>query len=392
MATTAVSPFISRAWIGSSTEPVISPQDQQGEHDQHSESGRPVAGDRSFLVGEVGRLTADRDRYRGGDRPQIADGALRSGGDGVADGAQVDPPHIVTEVDGGVQRGRAGHPGQPGSVGSELGPGASGGRGGDGHDVARGRAVPSTHDVGSPAEGAALVALACEEFGGVDILVLNAGIVASTPFGSTDPAVMLRSIATNLLCLWYVGQPAWRQMLARGRGRMVLTSSAAIYGHPFSSPYASAKAGMAAAARSLAQEAAELDADIRVNAIVPTAATRTGRASQRDRWGELLRPQEVSPLVVCLAADDCPVNGEVLHVGGTQIARAVWGQTRGWARGEPGLSVEEVHARLAVIAAETDITIPSNTNHSTDLSYTRVTGRTDALRPDDVIGGVKVDE
>jgi NAD(P)-dependent dehydrogenase (short-subunit alcohol dehydrogenase family) len=257
---------------------------------------------------------------------------------------------------------------------------------------AGGSAVASTHDVGSPSEGAALVALACEAFGGVDILVLNAGIVASTPFGSTEADVVQRSIGTNLLCLWYVGQPAWRQMLARGRGRMVLTSSAALYGHPFSSPYAAAKAGMAAAARSLAQEAMELGVDIRVNAIVPSAATRTGRASQRDRWGELLRPREVAPLVVCLAADDCPVNGEVLHAGGTQIARAVWGQTRGWARGEPGLSVEEVRARLAGIASETDIAIPRNTNHSTDLSYTRVTGRADALPAEDLIGGIMADE
>jgi NAD(P)-dependent dehydrogenase (short-subunit alcohol dehydrogenase family) len=253
-------------------------------------------------------------------------------------------------------------------------------------------ALANTDDIGTAAGGQALVDAALEAFGRVDIVVFNAGIVASHPFGTTPVEDVMRSISTNLLGLWFVGQPAWRDMLTRSYGRMVLTSSSGFYGHPFTSPYNTAKGGMAAAARSLAREAEELGVDIKVNAIVPSASTRTGRASQCERWQGLLTAAEVSPLVAALAAPECPVNGEVLHVGGTQVARAVWGQTRGWARGRPGLTVEEVLACLPDVARETEVEVPRNTNESTDLSYTRVTGRTDRLPATDVVGGMDVDE
>ena len=253
-------------------------------------------------------------------------------------------------------------------------------------------ALANTDDIGTETGGQSVVDAALEAFGRLDIVVFNAGIVANQPFGATPVQDVLRSIQTNLLSLWFVGQPAWGQMLADRYGRMVLTSSAAFYGHPFASPYAAAKGGMGAAARSLAQEAEELGVDIKVNGIVPSASTRTGRESQRRRWQGLLSAAEVSPLVACLAAAECPVNGELLHVGGTLVARAVWGQSHGWAKGEGGLTVDEVLARLPDIARETDIEVPRNTNDSTDLCYTRVTGRTDRLPADDIIGGMEVEE
>lgn len=253
-------------------------------------------------------------------------------------------------------------------------------------------AIANDDDVGTEAGGQSVVDAAIDAFGRLDIVVLNAGIVASHPFGATPAEDVLRSIQTNLLSLWFVGQPAWRQMVDAGYGRLVLTSSAAFYGHPFVSPYAAAKGGMAAAARSLAREAEELGIDIKVNGIVPSASTRTGRESQRQRWQGLLSAAEVSPLVACLAAAECPVNGELLHAGGTLVARAVWGQSHGWAKGQAGLTVDEVLERLPDIARETDIQVPRSTNDSTNLCYTRVTGRTDRLPADDIVGGIEVDE
>jgi NAD(P)-dependent dehydrogenase (short-subunit alcohol dehydrogenase family) len=312
-------------------------------------------------------------------RVAIVTGAARGLGRSHADllaslGAAVVVNDLGTDVRGG---------------GSDSGPAASAAD----QISATGRsALANTDDIGTEVGGRSLVNATLAAFGRVDIVVFNAGIVANHPFGSTAVEDMMRSINTNLLSLWFVGQPAWQDMLTRGYGRLVITSSAGFYGHPFVSPYTVAKGGMAAAARSLAQEAEELGVDIKVNAIVPSASTRTGRPSQRERWQGMLTAAEVSPLVAALAADECPVNGEVLHVGGTQIARAVWGQTRGWVRGRPGLTVEEVLGCLPDVARETEVEVPRNTNDSTDISYTRVTGRTDRIPPDDLVGGMDVEE
>ena len=214
---------------------------------------------------------------------------------------------------------------------------------------AGGTALASTDDIGTEAGGQSVVDAALRAFGRLDIVVFNAGIVATTRSAPLRRRTCsARSRRTCSACGSSV-RPAWRQMLAAGYGRMVLTSSAAFYGHPFVSPYAAAKGGMAAATRSLAQEAEELGVDIKVNGIVPSASTRTGRESQRQRWQGLLSAAEVPPLVACLAAAQCPVNGELLHVEGTLVARAVGAEPR-VGSGQAGLTVDEVLACLPDIA------------------------------------------
>src|SRR6266511_1584471 len=87
-----------------------------------------------------------------------------------------------------------------------------------------GQAVPSTDDVGTPEGGEALVRRAQAEFGAVDIVVHNAGVVLAGPFATQPLADVRRVLDVHLLGAWHVGQPAWRDMAARGSGRIVLTT------------------------------------------------------------------------------------------------------------------------------------------------------------------------
>ena len=244
---------------------------------------------------------------------------------------------------------------------------------------AGGRAVASTDDVGTPEGGEALVGRATTEFGAVDIVVHNAGVVLAGPFATQPLADVRRVLDIHLLGAWHVGQPAWRDMAARGSGRIVLTTSGAIFGHPMVAAYAAAKHGIIGLVRSLHQEAAMAGLDIKVNALAPIAATRMAREAQKERFGPLMDPAAVAAAVVYLASPACALSGEVVHAGASHWCRIFLGQTAGWASGTPGITPEELAAHLAEALDPTGFAIPPDTNASTDLIHQRVTGRTEAM-------------
>jgi len=248
-----------------------------------------------------------------------------------------------------------------------------------------GRAVASTHDVASPEGGRAIVDRALEAFGRVDLPVHNAGIVHAGNFAETPLDDVRRVLDVHLMGAWHVGQPAWHEMETRGYGRIVLTASGAIFGHPMVGPYAAAKFGLIGLARSLHHEALAKQVDIKINTVCPIAATRMAREAQKQRWGDLLDPAEVSAVVAYLLSRECRVSGEVLHAGGTHLCRIFVGQTLGWAKGVPGLLPEEVAEHLDDAFDEAGYAIPLNTNSSTDLLFERVTGRREALATDEIV-------
>jgi NAD(P)-dependent dehydrogenase (short-subunit alcohol dehydrogenase family) len=245
--------------------------------------------------------------------------------------------------------------------------------------AAGGRAVASTDDVGTPEGGAALVERARTEFGPVDIVVHNAGVVLAGPFASQPLADVRRVLDVHLLGAWHVGQPAWQDMAARGSGRIVLTTSGAIFGHPMVAAYAAAKHGIIGLTRSMHQEAVLAGLDIKVNALAPIAATRMAREAQKERFGPLMDPAAVAAAAVYLASPACELSGEVVHAGAGHWCRIFVGQTVGWARRAPGVTPEELAEHLSEALDPTGAAIPTDTNSSTDLIHHQATGRTEKL-------------
>lgn len=125
-------------------------------------------------------------------------------------------------------------------------------------------------DIGDPATGHALVALASDRFGGVDVLLNNAGVFKPTAFLDHTPGDLERYLRTILSGTFYASQAAAPVIARRGGGAIVNTGSMwaefAIGATP-SSAYSAAMAGRHALTRNLA---IELAADgIRVNAVAP---------------------------------------------------------------------------------------------------------------------------
>jgi NAD(P)-dependent dehydrogenase (short-subunit alcohol dehydrogenase family) len=195
--------------------------------------------------------------------------------------------------------------------------------------VARGTLVPSPRlalvegDVAQRATADEAVATAVSRFGGVHLLVNNAGIFASKPFleySADDYAALL---GTNVAGTFHMTQVAVRQMLRGGRGHIVNISTSLVTqplgGVPAALPILT-KGGLEAMAQALAIELASKG--IRVNTVAPGIIDTPMHQKEHHAALAALSPakrigttQEVVDAVLYLDGATF-VSGEVLHVDG----------------------------------------------------------------------------
>jgi NAD(P)-dependent dehydrogenase (short-subunit alcohol dehydrogenase family) len=125
-------------------------------------------------------------------------------------------------------------------------------------------------DIALPATANALVALATQAFGGVDLLVNNAGVFRPKPFLELNEPEYDGFVDTILKGKFFMAQAAAKAMQLRGGGAIVQTGSLwalqAIGATP-SAAYSAANAGVHALTRNLAIELAALK--IRINTVAP---------------------------------------------------------------------------------------------------------------------------
>jgi NAD(P)-dependent dehydrogenase (short-subunit alcohol dehydrogenase family) len=221
-----------------------------------------------------------------------------------------------------------------------------------------GEAAADANSVADPAEARAIVDHAVERFGRVDVLVNNAGVLDDQPLASVDDAYVDRVLDTHLRGAVTLCQAVWAPMIAQQHGRIVNTSSGAVFGSAVGTAYQTAKAGLIGLTRSLALAGA--DDGIVVNAIMPTAFTRMTAGVPDPAFREFMErtfgPERVAALTVALASDEVDVNGECFLVGGGRIARAFLGVTTGYIAADP--SPEDFAAHLPAVMDTTDMFVP----------------------------------
>jgi NAD(P)-dependent dehydrogenase (short-subunit alcohol dehydrogenase family) len=223
--------------------------------------------------------------------------------------------------------------------------------------AAGGDAIADSNDIAGGAGADALIEAALSEFGRVDVLINNAGIVRWAGFPEADADNLTRHLAVHVFGAFNATRAVWPHLAEQGYGRIVMTTSTGLFGLPNNVSYASAKAAVIGLTRSLAT--AGVGHGIKVNAIAPGAMTRmAGRRADTDR--PELSPDLVAPLVAYLAHEDCPVSGEIYTAGFGRFARLFIASTEGYVHPTGKPAVEDVAAHWATINDEIGYYIPAD--------------------------------
>jgi multifunctional beta-oxidation protein len=165
-----------------------------------------------------------------------------------------------------------------------------------------GQAVADEHSV---EDGDKIVETALGKFGGLHILINNAGILRDKSFQAMTDDLWSIIQAIHLRGTYKTLRAAWPIFLKQGYGRIVNTTSVSgIYGNFGQSNYAAAKCGVIGLSTALANEGK--NHNIRVNTVAPSAGTQLTRTIMPEEIIQALKPDYVAPFVVALLSDSLP--------------------------------------------------------------------------------------
>jgi NAD(P)-dependent dehydrogenase (short-subunit alcohol dehydrogenase family) len=224
---------------------------------------------------------------------------------------------------------------------------------------AGGTAVANYDSVATPEGGEAIVKTATDNFGKIDVVINNAGILRDKSFVKLSPEELEIVLDVHLKGAFFVSQPAFRVMKTNGYGRFVFTASAAgIFGNFGQTNYGAAKMGLVGLSNVLAVEGAKNN--IKSNVIAPIAVTRLTR-DLLGAMAEHIAPECVTPLVTYLASEACEETHEIYSVGGGRFARIFIGLAPGYFAGKgAAISAEEIQAHMDQIRNPEGYTIPAS--------------------------------
>jgi NAD(P)-dependent dehydrogenase (short-subunit alcohol dehydrogenase family) len=224
--------------------------------------------------------------------------------------------------------------------------------------AAGGEAVADQHSVAEEEGARGAVATALDTWGRLDILVNNAGVCFMAHFDEISSADIRKIIDVHLMGTVWMCRAAWPHMREAGYGRIVNTTSGAMFGIEHLSIYGAAKSGIFGLTRGLAVEGAALG--IKVNALGPAANTTAVRHfNETSPFTTLMEAHFptslVSPVVAYLAHEGCELSGANLEAGAGNVGLRVFGQTAGYT--DTDLSVEKVRDNLSTITDQRTATM-----------------------------------
>lgn len=226
---------------------------------------------------------------------------------------------IVTGAGGGLGRAYALELAKRGAkvVVNDLG----GARDGTGHsdaalqvvdeiEAAGGTAMSNGGSVTDYDQMVAMVEKAKADWGRIDILINNAGILRDKSFAKMEPADFEIVVQVHLIGSANVTKACWDTMRDQAYGRILMTaSSTGLFGNFGQTNYGAAKLGLAGFTKSLYLEGAKYN--IRVNTLAPVAGTRMTEDLFPEDAFKAFAPENVAPAALFLVSEDAPSNAIV---------------------------------------------------------------------------------
>ncbi len=191
--------------------------------------------------------------------------------------------------------------------------------------AAGGTAVPHYGSVTSKEDAQGMVQTAVENFGKLDIIIANAGILRDKTFKNMTDEMWDIVIDVHLRGTYLTTKAAFDHMLERGEGgRIIVTSSTSgLLGNFGQTNYGAAKAGIAGFARCLWLEGAKYG--ITVNTLAPTATSRMTEDILPEEVKDQFPPESVSPAIVWLCTDEAKdISGRQWLIAGNNVQLLSW--------------------------------------------------------------------
>ena len=225
-------------------------------------------------------------------------------------------------------------------------------------EAAGGEAMSNGGNVAEYAQMEDMVARAKDRWGGVHILINNAGVLRDKTFAKMEPADFEFVVRVHLIGSAFATKACWETFREQNYGRILMTaSSTGLFGNFGQANYGAAKMGLAGLTKTLYLEGAKND--IRVNTLAPTAGTRMTEDLFPAEAFKLFDPAKVVPAALFLVSEDAPTNQIVASGAGVTGACYVT-LTPGKLLSGDDLSPEGIAANWEVIADRTGEIVPKS--------------------------------
>lgn len=188
-------------------------------------------------------------------------------------------------------------------------------------------------------DGEKVIKTALDNFGKVDVLVNNAGILRDSAFKNMKSSDWDIIMKIHLGGMFSCTKACWPIFLKQKFGRIINVSSpSGLYGSFGQANYSTAKAGIYGFTKTLAKEGEKYN--IKTNCIAPVAATAMTQNLLPKDLLELMKVQYITPVVAYFSHKDCEENGGVYEVAGSYVGKVRFQRSQGVFFG-PDFSVEK---------------------------------------------------
>ena len=195
--------------------------------------------------------------------------------------------------------------------------------------------------------GDKIIKTAIDNFGKVDVVINNAGIVKDSSMVKITEQDWDLIMRYHLNTTFSVTRAAWPYMRNQKYGRIInTTSGAGLYGNYGQPSYSSAKLAIYGFTNTISKEGEKYN--IQVNTIAPIAASRMTSGIFNEEILGILSTDKIAPIVVYLAHESCQENGSLIEATGGWLGLLRWERGKGAFYPKP-FTAEDVESKLADI-------------------------------------------